>query len=187
MDNVVDWPALLGDQLSFHWTRQARPRLDGLTDWEYLGEPAAGCWSLRPRLDRGSGLAMDHNNADAEPPPFTTIAWRLAHVTRHILGARTYRTFGGADPDQVPFPATADEALGQLDDAYRRWQAGLSAMSSGRLTELSGREEPYFEGQPLATLVLHVNREVLCHCAEVALLRDLYARVRPATPDYWSL
>lgn len=28
----------------------------------------------------------------------------------------------------------------------------------------------------MATLILHVNRDVLCHMAEIALLRDLYLR-----------
>jgi hypothetical protein len=30
-------------------------------------------------------------------------------------------------------------------------------------------------GYPMATLVLHINREALHHGAEIALLRDLYA------------
>jgi hypothetical protein len=33
---------------------------------------------------------------------------------------------------------------------------------------------------PLAELVLHINREVIHHGAEIALLRDLYRRVGPA-------
>lgn len=48
------WNLLLRDQLSWHWTRQLRGRLDGLTDDEYFWEPAPGCWSVRPR---GTGAA----------------------------------------------------------------------------------------------------------------------------------
>ena len=36
-------------QLEWHWSNQLRPRLDGLTDDEYLWEPVPGCWSVRPR------------------------------------------------------------------------------------------------------------------------------------------
>ncbi len=34
---------------------------------------------------------------------------------------------------------------------------------------------------PRATLLLHINRELIHHGAEIALLRDLYAH-RPLTP-----
>ena len=41
----------------------------------------------------------------------------------------------------------------------------------------------HFEGSfaalPHSALVLHINREVIHHLAEVALLRDLYARRNP--------
>ena len=38
---------LLRDQLTWHWDAQLRPRLDGLTDEEYLWEPV-------PELERPS-------------------------------------------------------------------------------------------------------------------------------------
>jgi hypothetical protein len=37
-------------------------------------------------------------------------------------------------------------------------------------------EGPYAQF-PLATLVLHINREAIHHGAEIALLRDLYLRL----------
>ncbi len=46
----VDWNAELADQLGGHWHHQLRPRLAGLTDEEYLWEPVAGSWNVRPRL-----------------------------------------------------------------------------------------------------------------------------------------
>ena len=36
--------------------------------------------------------------------------------------------------------------------------------------------EDFCAEHPLAALVLHVNREAIHHGAEIALLRDLYAR-----------
>ena len=45
----IDWTHELVDQFDWHWTRHLRPRLDGLTDEEYLWEPVAGAWSVRPR------------------------------------------------------------------------------------------------------------------------------------------
>src|ERR1700712_2341093 len=45
----IDWNTELLLQLTWHWDTHLRPRLSGLTDEEYLWEPVAGCWSLRPR------------------------------------------------------------------------------------------------------------------------------------------
>jgi hypothetical protein len=47
----VDWSDELHAQLDWHWQHQLRPRLDGLTDEEYLWEPVPGCWSIRGRTD----------------------------------------------------------------------------------------------------------------------------------------
>ena len=59
------------------WER-TRARVEGLTDEEYLWEPAPGCWSIRQRAD-GTWM-MDWPLPRPEPEPFTTIAWRLWHL-----------------------------------------------------------------------------------------------------------
>ena len=43
------WNETLRDQLDFHYRQLFRPRLEGLTDDEYLWEPAPAAWSIRPR------------------------------------------------------------------------------------------------------------------------------------------
>lgn len=48
MNCAVSWPDVLLDQLDFVWARQARPRLDALSDEEYIGEPVPDSWNLRP-------------------------------------------------------------------------------------------------------------------------------------------
>jgi hypothetical protein len=187
-DGLVDLPRLLTEQLAFQWERLTRPRLDGLTDQEYFGEPVPDCWTLRLGSKRNGetadDLVMDLGEGDDDLPPFTTIAWRLAHVTRHILGGRAHSLFGGPDPDLTELASTARAALDHLDVAYGRWQDGVAAMSPLQLAGPCGADERYFQGRPVATLVLHVNREVLCHCAEISLLRDLYARIPPAVPEH---
>ena len=64
----------LADQLEFHWSNQLRPRLDGLTDDEYFWEPVPDCWTVH------SDGGVDFVYPEPTPTPFTTIAWRLAHV-----------------------------------------------------------------------------------------------------------
>ena len=178
----IAWSDVIGDQLSFHWLRLGRPRLEGLTDDEYFWEPVSDCWTLRrrpPAPDSSDpGMGIDADARDSSIDPVTTIAWRLGHLIVDVLGARTHRVFDGPATERSTylFPETAQTALTQLDDAYLRWSDGVAHVTEDELAHPCGPEEPYFQGQPLATLLLHVNREVLCHCAEAGLLRDLYAR-----------
>ncbi|MEV4221268.1 DinB family protein [Nonomuraea sp. NPDC049725] len=166
----LDWTAELHEQLSWHWTRQLRPRLDGLSDEEYLWEPAPGSWSIRDGV-------IDTAYPPPEPAPVTTIAWRLAHVIVGVLGARTAAQFGGPAVDYGTFPyaTTAAGALEQLDEAYERWSSGVRSLGPRDLARPVGPSEGPYADRPLATLVLHINREVIHHGAEVALLRDLWA------------
>lgn len=176
------WPDVLLDQLDFVWVRQARPRLEGLSDEEYFWEPVQDCWSLHPDPnasgEHAGGLIMDSQRSGSALDPVTTIAWRMGHIIAHILKPRTYGIFGdaGAYRDDHVFAGTAAAALDQLDEAYLGWKTGFASLTDHHLAEPIGPEEHYFEGQPMAALILHVNREVLSHIAEVALLRDLYAR-----------
>lgn len=58
-EDVIDLAELLTEQLAFQWARLTRPRLDGLTDQEYFGEPVQDCWTLRPISERKLGAAGD--------------------------------------------------------------------------------------------------------------------------------
>ncbi|MGH9226456.1 MAG: hypothetical protein ACRD2W_22300 [Acidimicrobiales bacterium] len=61
------------------FARRAMARLDGLTDDEYFWEPVAGCWTVR--RDPASGrMDVDRALPAPEPPPVTTIAWRIVHI-----------------------------------------------------------------------------------------------------------
>jgi hypothetical protein len=179
------WNQTLRDQLDFHYRQLFRPRLEGLTDEEYLWEPAPGSWSVRPRgtgtspAPIGSG-AWQRDNApgDPDPAPVTTIAWRLAHMTVECLAMRTANHFDGpaAHYETWEHAGTAVEALAQLDSAYDAWTAGVTALGEEGLTRLCGPAEGPFAAYPLADLVLHLNRELIHHGAEICLLRDLYLR-----------
>jgi hypothetical protein len=110
-----------------------------------------------------------------EPPPVTTIAWRLAHVIVGVFAARNAAHFGEppADYRTWQYAPTAAGALRQLDDAHDAWVKGVSGLDAEALAKPCGPAEP-FPDAPLGGLVLHINREVIHHCAEIALLRDLY-------------
>ena len=184
------WNPLLRDQLTWHWTHQLRDRLDGLTDDEYFWEPAPGCWSVRPRgtgaapVQAGSGaMTIDFAIPQPDPPPFTTIAWRLGHVIVGVLAMRNASHFGRAPTDYWSFEyaPTAAAALAQLDAEYATWLAGVESLGETGLASPCGEAEGPYAEYPLAALVLHINRELIHHLAEVCLLRDLHLHTHQQT------
>ena len=183
------WNETLRDQLDFHYDYLFRRRLEGLTDDEYFWEPAPGAWSVRPRAEAtsshaaGAGdLVIDYAWPEPTPPPVTTIGWRLGHVIVGCFAERTGNHFGGTptDYDRWVFAATADGALAQLDAAYAAWTAGVATLGEDGLARPVGPAEGHFAESPYADLVLHINRELIHHGAEICLLRDLY-RARSLT------
>ncbi|MDT5013396.1 MAG: hypothetical protein QOH57_5013 [Mycobacterium sp.] len=167
---MTDWTTQLADQLDFHWRGQLRPRLDGLTDDEYFWEPVKDCWTVHPD---GS---VDFAFPQPQPAPVTTIAWRMAHVIVGVLAMRSHSHFGGppADYQSWPYATDAATALAQLDDAYARWIRGVRALDGAALAQPVGPAEGPYAEHPMSVLVLHINREMIHHGAEIACLRDLY-------------
>jgi hypothetical protein len=184
----IDWNGQLVDQLDWHWQHHLRPRLDGLTDEEYFWEPVPGSWSVRRRADttasiahgsgeHGSGeYAIEYSWPEPTPPPVTTIAWRLAHLIVGVLGQRNAAHFDGppCDYDSFGYAGTVDEAVRQLDEAYARWAKSVRGLGDDGLAKPCGPAEGPYAESPIATLVLHINREMIHHGAEICLLRDLY-------------
>jgi hypothetical protein len=179
----IDWTRQLADQLDWIWTNQVRPRLDGLTDEEYRWEPVPGMWNVRPRgtsvapLAAGKGAyTVDFAFPEPDPPPVTTIAWRMAHLTVGVFGMRAAAHFGAppVDYDSYDYPGDAATALARLDDVYSAWMTGVRGLTPAGLSGPAGSAEGPWADQPMAALVLHINREALHHGAEIALLRDLY-------------
>ncbi|WP_231391816.1 DinB family protein [Arthrobacter sp. 35W] len=179
----IDWTTELVDQLDWHWTYQARARLEGLSDAEYFWEPVPG-WNVRRRTHAtpadapGSGaFTIDFIVPEPDPAPLTTIAWRLSHLQVGVLGARLASHFGGPQVDYqgYDYPGTAAVALDRLDGAYAAWIAGVRSLGEAGLARPCGPAEGPYASSPMATLVLHINREMIHHLAEAALLRDLYA------------
>ena len=187
---ALDWTSVLLEQLTFHWDGHLRPRLDGLSDEEYLWEPVPGCWSIRPRDEARSAMAAgggdhvaDFAYPEPSPPPFTTIAWRLAHVTVGVFGMRNASHFGGApiDYQTAQWSPRAADALAALDRQYAAWVTGVATLDEEALARPVGAAEGPYSDLPYAALVLHISREAIHHMAEVLVLRDLY-RSRPLQP-----
>ena len=183
MDFRTDRLGLLLDQLATS-ADMSRARFDGLTDEEYLWEPAQPAWSIRRRdaavspgaFGRGDWV-IDHDR-EPEPPPVTTIAWRLGHLI-DMFESRWHWTFGprNTDPKElVAFTPSAQVALDQLWSQTDRWLTDAATLTDEQLDMVGYGQYPYgLDPQlPFAAILWWMNRELIHHAAEVALLRDLY-------------
>jgi hypothetical protein len=154
--------------------QRLRTRLDGLTDEEYLWEPAPDCWSVRPTGDgtfHADGAALP-----PEPAPLTTIAWRLSHVI-DLLAAERNATWLGLTPTGTPggTPGTAGEAIAQLEQAYASFRGHLD---KAELSEMIGPVGGLYANSSRVAFVLHQLDELIHHGAEIGTMRDLYRATR---------
>jgi hypothetical protein len=162
------------------WQR-TRARVEGLTDEEYLWEPAPGCWTIRPRAD--GTWRWDGALPRPQPEPFTTLAWRLWHVIDLYGEDRAPRWLDlppqgdaiGLDGPWSEPPATAAAAVVLLERAHDRWDAHLALTDDERLSQPVGPVGGGYADRTRAAYVLHMLDEFIHHGAEIALLRDLYA------------
>jgi hypothetical protein len=171
---VVGWNDELVEQLDWYWREMLRPRLEGLTDAEFAWEPVPGCGSVRPA---GKGRYVpDWEWPAPVPAPVTTIGWRLCHIGGPVLGLRASSHFGDGSwtLETVDWPGTATAGIAFVERGYAAWKAGVVALGEAGLSEKVGPAEGPYSESPFAALILHINREVIHHGAEVALLRDLY-------------
>jgi len=163
-----------------------------MTDEEYLWEPVPG-WSVRRREDgpgpsatvlRGAG---DWGRDSAEPrhpypPPFTTIAWRLSHISE-MLTLRADYTVGGHAMTSESYHNSGDAvgAIRAFSAASQAWRDALVSADDAALDMVGRSSYPYGSDAEdvFIDTVWWVNQEVLHHGAEIALLRDLYRATAP--------
>jgi DinB family protein len=182
----MDWVrATAVDQLGFYWDYTLWPRLRGLTDDEYFWEPVAGCWSVRPDADGNYVSDGAAPGKEPDPPPVTTLAWRINHIAVGCFHSRASTFFGDGsvpadadmfDPRHLPasLPATAAQATDFLHRSYEWWHDGLLSMSAAEFEAPLGPRAAHFANQSMAQLALHLNRETFHHGGEIGLLRDFY-------------
>ena len=159
--------------LDFRWKALIRSRLEGLTDAEYLWEPAPGCLSVHPNPPDGYVL-------DPVVPgnvPFGHIAWRMTHLafsmSNHPVAAVMFG-HGWLRPELAAPAGTAAHALDRLDRAYDHWRDSVAQLSDVDLSRRLGPGAGQYTNSTALDLVLHIQAEVLQRGADLCLLRDLY-------------
>jgi hypothetical protein len=169
------------DLSDFAWQR-LRDRAKGLTDEEYFWEPFDGCWTVRKTE---TGFAADGAWIPPEPPPFTTVAWRITHIVDILQEERTATWLGhepAAGDGEPPVSESAEGALAALDHAYDVWRRRLAALSQDDLDRPMGEiAGPWAEHDGTA-FVLHILDELVHHGAEVGTMRDFYRGLRAEDP-----
>ncbi|MFG2874671.1 DinB family protein [Streptomyces sp. NPDC048337] len=166
-----------------------------MTDEEYFWEPVPDCWSVRrraegpgPRATLLAGAPAGDWGRDTAsyphpwPPPVTTIAWRLSHLSE-MLSLRAEHTAGGhaLTRDDYPISGDAAGAVAAFEAAATAWRKALSGVDDTALDTVGFCTYPHGgdPDEPFIEIVWWVNQEVLHHGAEIALLRDLYRARRP--------
>lgn len=148
-------------------------RLSGLEDGEYLWEPVEGMWTVRQTAE---GWKADWASSDPEPPPVTTIAWRMWHIAVDALDSYSRRTFGttGTHREGAEWVGTAREAIDLTRAAFDTFVIGFETVGEDGLQHQLGDAWNHYSEATHLELFLHALREVTHHAAEIGLLRDLY-------------
>ena len=164
------------DLLRAQWHRSCTrllERVNGLTDEEYRWEPVADCWNVRPDPAAPGGWTVDYPDVAPDPPPFTTIAWRLVHISdgnsiywEHAFGpgVRTYA-------DLAPHGDAAG-AVAYLAESQRPVTTTLATLHDDELEEV--RSTPLGDRRTVRQILATLVDEQVHHGAEVGVLRDLY-------------
>ncbi len=181
-----------------HGFLDARRVLEGVTEDEYLWEPATPCWSVRRRGPSVHGWGSgEFVCEDAWPPPdplpTTTIAWRVIHLAAWTDIYRLH-AFSDTRSDLNEFDVPSDSSAGvarlyAAQDDFIEAVDGLSAESA-----FEARPAHWGESVPVVRLVTTMLAEHVHHIAEIGVLRDLrrgHALSQPPPPplrdpSWWS-
>ena len=113
-----------------------------------------------------------------DPAPFTSIAWRMWHISADCLDSYSRRAFGEqSGPDDMVWYGTASEALDRTEAAWACFRGALGSLDDAGWAAPLGNGFGPFSAHPRLALALHAHAEVTHHAGEIGVLRDLY-RVR---------
>ncbi len=173
--------ALLVSQMDGAWATLCG-WVEGLTDEEFFWEPVPGCWTVH--LDESGRWVADYAIPDPDPPPFTTIGWRLVHVASCKVMYHEY-AFGPGKLtwEELAYPHTAADAIAWLEEGHARLRRALDGLSDADLEEM--RPTNWGDLWPtwriFWTMILHD----LHHGAEIGCLRDLYRLTKRVNGKPW--
>ena len=146
--------------------------LAGLTADEFIWSPGENTWHLTPSAQEGR-WTIPYSWIPPQPAPFTTIAWRMAHmavnkvlVLDHAFGARKARL---ADLD---LPPDLDGMIAYLHACHQPFRAQVERLTDDDLPTLRYSEwgEQRATERIIASAILHDVE----HGAQIATVRELF-------------
>ncbi|MFL5681185.1 MAG: DinB family protein [Chloroflexota bacterium] len=152
-------------------------RLKGLSDEEFLWEPAANVWTVR-NVDGRPVPDVEAWPPTGEAAPPRTLAWSIDHLgagsfTRadYLVGPHTMQN------DDLTWPMTAADGVKFMLEGLAAWRNGLDQITDEDLDTVGRSAYPHGLDPelPLIEIVWWVNKELVFHAGEIWLMRDLYA------------
>ena len=152
-------------------------RLAGLDEQEYRWSPVPGAADLIPVVGGNAGeehlVATGNDGGEA----IRTIAWSLAHLVDGFLKRADHvdGTHSLAE-EYGPFPGDPEEAVAEFQRAAARWRSAVAGASAEQAVQVGYSQYPPGQDRdlPFVDIVWWVNRELIHHGADIAMIRDLY-------------
>jgi hypothetical protein len=160
-----------------YMVRVLTERLAGLTDEEYLWEPAGEVWTVRmtPTGPKPDAEVWAPTGGGAPP---RTLAWSIGHLGVGQYLRADYLVGGHSmQASDLTWPMTAAEGVAFMQGGLSAWRQGLEGMTDEDLDTIGRSAYPHgLDPQlPLIEIVWWLNKELIFHAAEIWYVRDLYA------------
>ena len=152
-------------------------RLAGLTDEEFVWEPAPTVLTVRPTPD-GPRTDAEGLPPTGEGAPPRTIAWLAGHLGSGMKLRADYLVGSHSlEAADLTWPLSAADGIAFMKDGLTAWRDGLGQMSNEDLDTVGRSAFPHGLDPelPLIEIVWWVNKDFVFHAGEIWLLRDLYA------------
>jgi hypothetical protein len=173
--------AMVRGQLEFSWF-ELRDRLETLTQDELDWEPGPGALRVvrrgqhrTPRtLGVGDWVAEWPGVPDSPAP--RTIGWVVAHLTETFF-ERWEWTFGEhrLRREDAEVSGEVDAAVAGLTRWVDAWREGIASLGEDDVQRVGLSQATEIDAQaPFGHLVLHLNRELIHHGADICTVQDLY-------------
>lgn len=171
--------ALLIEEMDDAW-KMLISWCEGLTDGEFFWEPVSNCWTVH--LQEDGQWVVDYEISPPDPPPLTTIAWKIAHLHACKLMYYEY-AFGDGKLiwDEIEIPHNATEALTMLEGAHRQLSRVLDDLDETDMERMVPTN--WGEQWPIWRIFWVMILHDLTHGAEIGCLRDLYGVMRAKVVD----
>ena len=165
---------LLRIQLTEAWEGLSRS-LVGITDKEFYWQPVPNSWTVRQNED--GVWILDYAEPDPDPPPFTTIGWRLVHTAACKWMYYEYAFGAGVlSWDDLDIPGTAEGGIAWLEAGYQKLKSEIDDLSDDDLVEQ--RKTNWGDEWPTWRIFWAMIYHDLHHGAEISCLRDLYEAMK---------